>query len=101
MPQYITSFEDAGLRTLLLENIKKAGYVKPTPVQKGSIAVILAKRDLIACAVTGSGKTVMFDSFWLFFITLLSFLQLHKVGMSRQLKVKAKMSGHVGDSCCN
>lgn len=58
MPQYITSFEDAGLRPLLLQNIKNSGYVKPTPVQKGAIAVILAKRDLIASAVTGSGKTV-------------------------------------------
>lgn len=59
MPQYITSFEDAGLRPLLLQNIKNSGYLKPTPVQKGSIAVILAKRDLIASAVTGSGKTVI------------------------------------------
>ncbi len=59
IPQYITSFEEAGLRPLLLQNIKNSGYVKPTPVQKGSIAVILAKRDLIASAVTGSGKTVI------------------------------------------
>ncbi|XP_046633385.1 ATP-dependent RNA helicase vasa-like isoform X2 [Daphnia pulicaria] len=60
IPQYITSFEEAGLRPLLLQNIKNSGYVKPTPVQKGSIAVILAKRDLIASAVTGSGKTAAY-----------------------------------------
>ena len=59
VPQYITSFEEAGLRPLLLQNIKNSGYVKPTPVQKGAIACILAKRDVIASAVTGSGKTVM------------------------------------------
>lgn len=59
MPQYITSFEQAGLRDLLLQNIKRSGYLKPTPVQKGAIAVILAKRDLMASAVTGSGKTVI------------------------------------------
>lgn len=75
MPQYITSFEEAGLRPLLLQNIKNSGYVKPTPVQKGSIAVILAKRDLIACAVTGSGKTVIIGVS-VFFITLLSLLRL-------------------------
>jgi probable ATP-dependent RNA helicase DDX4 len=57
------SFEDAGLCPLLLSNIKKAGFKKPTPVQKGAISVILAKRDLIACTVTGSGKTVRFNFF--------------------------------------
>lgn len=58
VPQYCETFESAGLRALVMENIKASGYTKPTPVQKGSIAVILAKRDLIASAVTGSGKTV-------------------------------------------
>ena len=64
VPQYCETFESAGLRALVMENIKASGYTKPTPVQKGSIAVILAKRDLIATSVTGSGKTVslIFDS---------------------------------------
>ena len=57
-PQYFSTFEEAGLRQLVLDNIKRSGYVKPTPVQKGAISVIMAKRDLIASAVTGSGKTV-------------------------------------------
>jgi ATP-dependent RNA helicase DDX3X len=47
----------------MAENIKKAGYVNPTPIQKSVISVILAKRDLIACAFTGSGKTVRFEFF--------------------------------------
>ena len=53
----------------MLNNIKASGYVKPTPIQKGSIAVVLAKRDLIASAVTGSGKTVNVFLFEFFLVT--------------------------------
>ena len=53
----ITTFEAAGLRPLLLENIKKCSYKTPTPIQKHGIPIILAGRDLMGCAQTGSGKT--------------------------------------------
>lgn len=57
-PLPINSFEEIRLRDLLFENIKRSGYMKPTPVQKGAIPVVLNRRDMIASAVTGSGKTV-------------------------------------------
>lgn len=41
-----------------MKNILRADYKKPTPVQKHAIPAILAKRDIMACAQTGSGKTV-------------------------------------------
>ncbi|XP_059352511.1 probable ATP-dependent RNA helicase vasa-like [Daphnia carinata] len=44
--EYITSFEEAGLHQLLLQNIKNSGYIKPTPVQKASVVVILAKKEV-------------------------------------------------------
>jgi len=54
----IDSFETAGLRSFVLGNVTKSGYTKPTPVQKHALPVIMAGRDLMACAQTGSGKTV-------------------------------------------
>ena len=54
----VNTFEEANLHEVCYENIRRAKYTKPTPVQKHAIPVILAKRDLMACAQTGSGKTV-------------------------------------------
>lgn len=56
----IDKFEDAELRDFLLNNIKKSGYKKPTPIQKRAIPIIMGKRDLMGCAQTGSGKTAAF-----------------------------------------
>jgi len=54
------SFETANLAPLLLENIKKCGFKKPTPIQKYTIPPAVAQRDIMACAQTGSGKTAAF-----------------------------------------
>ncbi|KAL3173686.1 hypothetical protein MRX96_041497 [Rhipicephalus microplus] len=55
-----TSFEEMGLWNNLLQTLRCAKYVKPTPVQKYAVEIALAGRHLIACALTGSGKTVLF-----------------------------------------
>jgi len=59
-PAPAASFESMGLRQLLRDNIEKSGYKKPTPIQKYAIPIIANKRDLMACAQTGSGKTAAF-----------------------------------------
>ncbi|CAL1273984.1 unnamed protein product [Larinioides sclopetarius] len=59
-PPPIDSFENSGLNQHLLSNIEHSKYTKPTPVQKYAIPIILQKRDLMACAQTGSGKTAAF-----------------------------------------
>lgn len=57
-PNCIQSFDEAGIYDTFLANVRKAKYEKPTPVQKYSIPIIMAGRDLMGCAQTGSGKTV-------------------------------------------
>uniref|UniRef100_A0A8C6R1L8 RNA helicase n=1 Tax=Nannospalax galili TaxID=1026970 RepID=A0A8C6R1L8_NANGA len=60
VPPAILTFEEANFCQTLNNNIAKAGYTKLTPVQKYSIPIVLAGRDLMACAQTGSGKTAAF-----------------------------------------
>ncbi|EFN54008.1 hypothetical protein CHLNCDRAFT_31911 [Chlorella variabilis] len=59
-PEGISSFEDVDLPPALMENVKRCKYNKPTPVQRYSIPIGLAGRDMMACAQTGSGKTAAF-----------------------------------------
>ncbi len=54
------SFKGLGLDPLLVRATRDLGYTEPTPVQAGSIPVVLAGRDLIATAQTGTGKTAAF-----------------------------------------
>ncbi|OII77574.1 DEAD DEAH box helicase family protein [Cryptosporidium andersoni] len=52
--------EIEGIHEILLANIRRVKYERPTPVQKFSIPTVLNGRDLMACAQTGSGKTAAF-----------------------------------------
>ncbi|THD25026.1 ATP-dependent RNA helicase DED1, partial [Fasciola hepatica] len=56
----ITLFTDVELHQTIKDNIERAQYTHPTPVQKYALPIIAAKRDLMACAQTGSGKTAAF-----------------------------------------
>lgn len=54
------TFEEFGLNEKIIEAISHMGYEKATPVQEQAIPAILAGRDLIASAQTGTGKTAAF-----------------------------------------
>jgi len=60
VPNGIEDFTQVKLTEIIAANIEMARYTKPTPVQKNALPIILAKRDLMACAQTGSGKTAAF-----------------------------------------
>lgn len=49
-----------GLRAELQRAVAQAGFERPTPVQQAVIAAVLAGRDVLARAETGSGKTAAF-----------------------------------------
>jgi ATP-dependent RNA helicase RhlE len=53
-------FSKMNLHPSLLSGIKELGFVKPTPIQAEAIPPALEGRDVLACAMTGSGKTVAF-----------------------------------------
>ncbi len=53
-------FADLAIPSALMSNLTDLGYHEMTPVQAQSLPIILAKRDLIAQAKTGSGKTAAF-----------------------------------------
>ncbi|GIX26463.1 MAG: DEAD/DEAH box helicase [Burkholderiales bacterium] len=53
-------FSDLGLIPELLEAVASQGYAAPTPVQAQAIPLVLAGRDVMAAAQTGTGKTAAF-----------------------------------------
>jgi ATP-dependent RNA helicase RhlE len=54
------TFSELALNTHILKALDKKGYKIPTPIQEQAIPVILAKKDLLAIAQTGTGKTAAF-----------------------------------------
>lgn len=60
IPEPIDSFEKMkklyNLDEFLMDNLNKANFKKPTPVQMQAIPLMMNKRELICCSFTGSGK---------------------------------------------
>lgn len=53
-------FQDLQIDPSILKAIREIGYDKPTPIQEKAIPTVLAGRDLLGCAQTGTGKTAAF-----------------------------------------
>src|ERR1700730_2640100 len=70
--QQLTDFSRLGLAAPLLHALTKQGYSRPTPIQAQAIPPIMAGRDLIGIAQTGTGKTAAFA------LPILHYLAAHK-----------------------
>jgi ATP-dependent RNA helicase RhlE len=56
----IPLFAELGLEGKLLAGVAAMGYMEPTPIQEQAIPRVLAGRDVVGCAQTGTGKTAAF-----------------------------------------
>jgi ATP-dependent RNA helicase RhlE len=73
-------FEDLSLSKSIQRAVFEEGYINATPIQEKSIPLVLAGKDLIGCAQTGTGKTAAFA------IPIIH--QLHRiVGSTKKAKV--------------
>jgi ATP-dependent RNA helicase DeaD len=55
-----SSFESLGLAPPLVEALRALGYEEPTPIQRAALPPLLAGKDLLGIAATGTGKTAAF-----------------------------------------
>jgi ATP-dependent RNA helicase RhlE len=74
-------FSNFGLHPDLLRGVKEMGFTRPTPIQKDTIPPAMEGRDVLACAMTGSGKTAAFV------LPILHRLMGKKRGVTRALVV--------------
>ncbi len=56
----LDNFDNLGLAPILLENLTRMGFTKPTPIQTKAIPHVVKGRDLLGLAQTGTGKTAAF-----------------------------------------
>ncbi|XP_059645628.1 DEAD-box ATP-dependent RNA helicase 20 [Cornus florida] len=60
VPKPVKAFRDVGFPDYVLQEIEKAGFSEPTPIQAQGWPMALKGRDLIGIAETGSGKTLAY-----------------------------------------
>lgn len=78
-PHAKTTFEALGLEPALVKTVTNLGYEAPTAIQREAIPAVLAGKDLIGTAQTGSGKTAAF------LLPILQRLHSHSSGTTRVL----------------
>ncbi|MFT2011060.1 DEAD/DEAH box helicase [Pontibacter sp. 13R65] len=75
------SFASLGLSAPLIQAIEAHQYTQPSPIQESAIPAVLAGKDLLGVAQTGSGKTAAFV------LPMLQLLQSKKAAKGRAVKM--------------
>jgi ATP-dependent RNA helicase RhlE len=91
----MTRFDDLGLSEPLLRALRDEHYDYPTPIQQQTIPHVLAGRDLLGCAQTGTGKTAAFA------LPILQRLQVrpaHRHVRALILTPTRELAAQIGDS---
>jgi len=60
IPKPVRTFEEASFPEYVLEEVQRAGFREPTPIQVQGWPIALSGRDMVGIAETGSGKTLAF-----------------------------------------
>merc|ERR1712003_551064 len=60
IPKPVRTFEEASFPEYVLEEVSRAGFKEPTPIQVQGWPIALSGRDMVGTAETGSGKTLAF-----------------------------------------
>mmetsp|Transcript_92551 Transcript_92551/g.287963 ORF Transcript_92551/g.287963 Transcript_92551/m.287963 type:complete len:500 (+) Transcript_92551:71-1570(+) len=60
IPKPVRTFEEASFPEYVLEEVSRAGFKEPTPIQVQGWPIALSGRDMVGIAETGSGKTLAF-----------------------------------------
>ncbi|GIK80622.1 MAG: RNA helicase [Alphaproteobacteria bacterium] len=94
----MTSFNDLGLAEPILRALSEEQYTQPTPIQSQTIPHVLAGRDVIGIAQTGTGKTAAFA------LPILNHLAANRIRPERKscrvlvLSPTRELSGQIHDS---
>jgi ATP-dependent RNA helicase RhlE len=92
-------FSDLALQKQLLDIIEKKRYTEPTPIQVQAIPALLAGKDLIGIAQTGTGKTA---AFLLPLIQKISGQNIQRTAYAPRALILAptrELAAQIGDSC--
>ncbi|HYG77986.1 MAG TPA: DEAD/DEAH box helicase [Planctomycetota bacterium] len=93
------SFDSFGLSSELLRGVVELGFTEPTPIQQQAIPAALQGKDVLACSMTGSGKTAAFG------LPILNRLQGKNKGVTRALiltptrELAAQIDDHLSALC--
>jgi len=82
-------FSKLGLSAQVIEGVTAAGYAEPTAIQLRAIPLVMAGRDLIGCAQTGTGKTAAFA------LPILSRLDRHGAARALVLEPTRELAAQV------